>query len=431
MKNKILFIFLLGIVSFSCEDFITEKPFDRVTNDLVLSSPQDVEQLVLGMYEDGLQDTDSYGEKEIGVPGLLSDELVHTGSFPTNIEFDRNSVSAQNTDIFNYWDALYEGIFMANFVIKNIDVVTFTDATFKNQLLGEAKWGRALYHFNLLRMFGDVPIANTPDLATLSSLERSPKAEVLAFVVSDLEEAITLIPATFSSKTRATQWAAKALLARVQLFAGNKSAAGDIANDVIENGPYNLDNNYLNIFNGSSSETIFEVFFSTIDGGGSAFFFQEGRYEYAPSPQLISAYEEGDVRLGVIGANKAGLPMGIKYKDIQNGSDRPIVLRLAEMHLIRAEARVGTEQSLADLNLIRDRAGLAPKASVNIDDILQERFVEFSFEGQRWYDLVRTGKATVVMSALNPATWQDTDVLLPIPQNERNQNPKLTQNPGY
>ncbi len=233
-------------------------------------------------------------------------------------------------------------------------------------------------------------------------------------------------------RSRATEWAAKALLARVQLFAGNLTEAGNLADDVIKNGGYSLDNNYLNIFGGTSNETIMQVYFDANDQGSLAFFFQEsGRYEYAPSDKLVAAYESGDIRKSVISQNSSGRPMGVKYKDVTTGSDRPIVLRLAEMYLIRAEARLGTEQSISDVNAIRARAGLAPLTTVVLDNILQERFVEFTFEGLRWYDLVRTERASSVMSVINPTTWQDTDVLLPIPQQERNNNPNLTQNDGY
>ncbi len=433
MKILYRFKYLVLLLCFACEDFIEEEPTNQISNDIVFTTPEDGNSLILGMYEDGLQDADMYGEGEIGINGLLSDELVHTGSFPALVQYDINEVASQNGDVFGYWDANYEGIFLANFVLANIDGVTFADPSFKNQLTGEALWGRALYHFNLVKFFGDVPIADSPNLNDLNALSRSPQSEVLAFIISDLEQAITLLDGIdVGSKNRASEWAAKALLARVQLFAGNLQAAGTLANDVIENGPFTLEPNYVDIFAGASGETIFEVFFSTIDGNSLAFFFQEtGRYEYAPSPQLVAAYEEGDARQAVIGETGAGEPMAIKYTDVGNGSDQPIVLRLAEMHLIRAEARIGTAQADADVNLIRERAGLAPIAGATLDDILQERFVEFTFEGLRWLDLVRTGRVDAVMSAINPATWQATDALLPIPQTERNNNPNLTQNPGY
>ncbi len=148
MKNIIINTFkyfLLTLFLMSCEKFIDEKPFNQISNDIVMTSPSDANALVLGMYADGLQDADAYGQKEIGMNGVLSDELDHTGSFPTYIEFERNTVSSQNLDVLEYWDAMYEGIFLANFVLENIENVTFTDQAFKNQLIGEAKWGRASF----------------------------------------------------------------------------------------------------------------------------------------------------------------------------------------------------------------------------------------------------------------------------------------------
>jgi hypothetical protein len=122
-----------------------------------------------------------------------------------------------------------------------------------------------------------------------------------------------------------------------------------------------------------------------------------------------------------------------KYTDRATGTDQTVVLRLAEMYLIRAEANIGSAQADDDVNTIRNRAGLANISGVTLDDILQERFVELCFEGHRWTDLTRTGKADEVMSVINPLTWQSTDVLMPIPQREIQQNPTLVgkQNPGY
>lgn len=437
---KYIKIFLLTLFAASitaCEEFVELEPFDQISNDIVLVTPDDAEALVLGAYSDGLQDADSYGELEISMTGLLSDELTHTGSFPAYSELNRNQVSTGNGNPLDYWDAMYEGLFLANFLIENIEAVEEITPEERDQYVGEARWLRAIFHFNLVKYFGAVPIANTSDLPTLEVLERSPVPQVYSFIIEDLQQAITLLEGVEyataeESKSRATEWAAKALLARVQLYNGNLTEAGNLANDVIENGPFELAGSYSDIFSGNSPETIFEVYADPNDGNSLAFFFQEdGRYEYAPSEAHIAKYEEGDLRLSVVGETSGGRPMATKYTDVQNGTDQPIVLRLSEMYLIRAEARQGTAQADSDLNLLRERAGLAPLSGSTLDDILQERAVELAFEGHRWHDLVRTGRAGDVMSAINPSTWDATDVLLPIPQNELDLNSNLTQNPGY
>lgn len=434
--NNLKYILLVAIC-FGCEQFITEESTSQIVNEIVLTSPADANSMVLGVYEDGLQDGDSYGEAEVGTMAVLGDELVHTGSFPSVAEMDINNIASQNGEVLGYWDAMYEGIFLANFLLENIGDIPFSDEALRNQYIAEVRWCRALYHFNLVRLFGAIPLATTSDLDALSSIPRTSEAEVIQYVIAELTEVATALNGvTYASaaeeKSRATEWAAKALLARVYLWNGDLTQAGNFADDVITNGGFSLESNYLDIFAGGSEETIFEVFFDPNDGNGLAFFFQEdGRFEYGPSPQLTAAFEDGDSRSAIIGETSGGQAMGLKYTDVANGSDKPIVLRLAEMHLIRAEARLGTEQSLADVNAIRARAGLAALTTVTLDDILQERFVELAFEGHRWFDLKRTGRLDAVMSAINPGTWQSTDALMPIPQNDLNLNTNLTQNPGY
>lgn len=426
----ILMLFVLGLVT-SCEDFIDLEPNDQISNDVVITNEADAVALVLGGYSDYLQDGDSYSELEIGMNGLLSDELVHTGSFPTYTEFNRNEVGTQNVDLFAYWDNGYEGTFAANFLLENIGSLELAD-TVENGLRGEALWLRALAHFNLTKIFGDVPLALTSDLETLSSLSRTSQPEVLNQVMADLNEAATLLQGVNEgNKNRAGEWAAKALAARVELFRGNVSQAGVLATEVINSDAYSLENNYIDVFNGGSNEVIFEVFADANDQSGIAFFFlEDGRYEYAPSSTLIDSYEPGDSRLSIIGATSSGQPMGIKYTDVATGTDQPIVLRLAEMYLIQAEANVGSPTGDTALNTIRSRAGLEDVTNANLENILNERFREFAFEGLRWYDLTRTGTASAVLSPIK-SDWDDTDVLLPIPQQERDQNGNLSQNPGY
>lgn len=436
MKKVLYSLLFVGLIFTSCEDFIELEPTNQISNEIVFTTASDAEAVVLGMYQEGFQDIT---RTTYDIPGVVSDELVHTGSFPTYIELDRNDIASTNGAIFGYWAAVYQGIFMANFLLENIDNIEIDQADY-NRLRGEALFGRAYLHFKIASLFGETPIVATTDLAANSEVARSTVAEVNTQILADLNEAIELLagatyPIPGDENFRATQWSAKALAARVNLYNGDLAAAGSFANDVISNGGFSLLPNYNDVFtSGGNSESIMKTYFDAVDGNALAFFYQEeGRYEYAPSESLVNAYEAGDARFSMIGTHSDGRPMGVKYTDIQNGSDQPILFRLAEMHLIRAEANLSSNPALAlaDVNAIRDRAGLAALADVTLDDILQERFVEFSFEGHRWFDLVRTGRADAVMSALNPSTWSSTDVLMPVPQLEIERNTNLTQNPGY
>jgi len=208
---------------------------------------------------------------------------------------------------------------------------------------------------------------------------------------------------------------------------------------VINSGDYSLDASYANIFDqtASSSERIFELFASLQDQNNLGFFAQPtdlgGRQDYAPSPVLYAKMEDSDQRKALIVTNPAnpnGPLITNKYTDAANGTDQPQVVRLAEMYLIRAEAN----QDVDDINAIRTARGATPIASYSDAAMYEERELELAFEGHRWFDLRRSGRINEVMGALKPASWQPTDVLLPIPQREIDQNPTLTQedqNPGY
>lgn len=434
MKKIKYLSFLFAIMLTGCEEFLEQSPVDIVTDDIVISTADDAELVLLGVYS-ALQSADAYGNQIIGSTGVLSDELIHSGSFPTVAEFDNNAVLSNNVTLQNLWGAYYAGLFRANVLIERVETIEITPAE-KNRVLGEAKFLRALMHFDLVKLFGGIPYVVTSDLSVLRSIDRTDASTVYTNIIAELNESITLLSGVdHGNNKRANSWVAKALLARVLLYNGDTAAAGTVANDVIENGPYTLEANYADVFEGGSEEVLFEVFFSVQDQNGMAFWFRsDGRWEYAPSTQLIDAMDNnGGDRADMIQARPQGGFQASKYTDVATGTDQTVILRLAEMYLIRAEANIGNSQADDDVNLLRNRAGLGDISGVDLDDILAERFVEFCFEGHRWGDLVRTGRANTIMPVINPTNWQNTDVLMPIPQREIQQNPTLVgkQNPGY
>ena len=182
----------------------------------------------------------------------------------------------------------------------------------------------------------------------------------------------------------------------------------------------------------------------TFRGLGNSFlpFALGGRNLYVPTDQLWNAFETGDQRRDVsISTDEGGQLYVSKYPDVTlSGTFQEVkVLRLAEMYLIRAEARAqqnDIDGAVADINVIRNRAGLANTPANDQPTVLlaveQERFVELAFEGHRWIDLVRTNRANKVMGQFNPQGWEPTDQLMPIPLAEIDLNSNiLPQNPGY
>ncbi|MTI21140.1 RagB/SusD family nutrient uptake outer membrane protein [Fulvivirga sp. RKSG066] len=439
--NSFLLMLALIVSATACEDYIDKQPVDQIGDEIVIEDLESLDGAVLGMYS-SLQSGNQYGELQIFMPGILSDEMVFTGTFPTKQDMSVNNVTAENTTMRGVWSSPYGTIFIANTVLERaLNAGTEEEVA---PFVAEAKFGRALAHFNLVKLWGAVPLALTSDVGVTSELPRTPAAEVYAQIIADLQEAMADLPLASERTdpertTRATKGAAQALLARVALYSGDLNLAGQMADAVINSGEYTLDPTYSNLYNNdaTSPEIIFELFASIQDGNSLGFFAQPvgagGRYDYSPNPTLEAQYASGDERAELIVPNSAdagGILVTNKYTDATNGTDQPIVVRLAEMYLIRAEAN----NSVADLNTVASRSNGATYASYNQSNMLLERKLELAFEGHRWNDLIRTGQANAVMSAVKPASWDATDILLPIPQREIDQNPTLTasdQNPGY
>jgi hypothetical protein len=443
---KKIFIFFVSIIVFtSCESFLEQQPVDQITTDQVIIDAASAETAVLGIYS-RLQIGNAYGNLLVNMPGVASDELVHSGSFPTIAEVDDNSMSSNNVTTSGMWQTCYTGIFQCNNVLEiieaNPELPGLTPAL-TNEIVGQARFLRALFHFNLLNLYGDVPLATSTDLETLSTISRTPRAEVMSFVIEEARTAATELEGVSfdnDNQYRATSWAAKALEARALLYSGDVAGAGAVANDIIENGGFELADTYSELFQPGSvqnSEIIFSVFFSAADQNGIAFqYLPSGRFEYAVSPQLLAALTEdpNDTRADLIELNEGdaeGRHYVNKYTDISTGTDGFIVFRLAEMYLIRAEANLGSAQAINDVNALRTRAGAAPLSSVSEQDLLDEKFRELFSEGHRWYDLIRTGNAVSTMSAIN-AGFDANDQLFPVPNRDIQQNRNLEpQNPGY
>jgi hypothetical protein len=388
-----------------------------------------------------------YSRELTTFPELYADNLEWTGTYTTDGEVGNRNIFPANSAIQSAWRYSYQGINWANTVLAAIPDVSDLSTAKAEQFEGEMLFLRALNYLNLVRYFGGVPIITEPTsgISEKDFVPRSTQVQVYEQIEEDLLNAISLLNGKTPPVGHATEGAAKALLVRAYLEQGGQAkweAARDLATDLIDNGGYELVAEFKDIFalkNGK--ESILEIQFSTIDSNSQAFWYFPndddfgGRRGFAPTQSLFDAYEANDERRDVsIGVFKDEF-YGRKYYRIEGGDDNVMVLRLAEMYLARAEAnaRLNADPAdvRADIDMIRDRAGLAPlAATVNSQDdlisaILQERRVEFAMEGHRFFDLRRNGRAEAVLSI--PATR----LLFPIPQSERDRNENLDQNPGY
>lgn len=280
------------------------------------------------------------------------------------------------------------------------------------------------------------------------SLPRASLQETWAQIESDFQKAVPLLPeASAAAPARISKAAARGMLARMYLYLKNYAQASDFATQVINDPKFQLVADYSSIFTGKlSAESILELQFDNADQSVIRNWYiptsAGGRGDLAAHDEFYNSIPDADARkkLYAFDAN-AKFYYPTKYAKAGN-IDNIHVLRIAEMYLIRAEADyfAGKGDPLADLNKVRTRAKLEPLAAINsIDDILNERKVEFAFEGQRWYDLLRTGKALTVLAAVPrsnapgaPATLTEANrQVLPIPSAELNANPNAVQNDAY
>lgn len=409
-----------------------------------------LERALTGSY-DALQSAGYYGREYLVLADLAADNLVWTGTTAGYNQIDNNSVLSDNGIIESIWASVYTGINRVNYVIEAIPQLGDLTEQQRKQYNGEAHFLRALHHFNLVRTFGGVPIRTKPVKANESDLNvpRNSVEQVYQQVLADLLTAREN-PATASPAGRASKGAAFALAARVYLTyysISNNPAHLDsamfCANRVISGFNYQLADNYGLLFgNNPNQENIFVVDFIAQDRNRLAEYFftrnLSGRKEFSPSAGMLAAYTAQDsIRKKISTAQAADGAYVVKYADIANGSDKVPVIRLAEMHLIMAEATARKNGETAiirnHLNLIRDRAGVDPFTGNDINALLlaieNERRLEFAFEGHRWFDLVRTNRIAQILPGL-PECYR----LFPIPLSEIQANEAISpsdQNPCY
>ncbi len=441
MKIRLLSVLAVAGLMAACDSPLDTNPTAAIDEGTALSTPRGVELGVNGAYR-SLTGGSLYGVNEMVYPDLYADNLDFTGTFQTDREVALRNIQSTNGSVLGLWQVAYDGINRTNNLIDAIPNGDGFAAGAADRYMGEALFIRALHYSILNRYFGGVPLVLTPTRGVDESsfVSRATTQAVWDQVISDLEDALPLLP-TGRVHGRATVGAAQALLARVHLDIGNHTEARDYATAVINNTSYDLNDDYADIWGvKNSAESIFELQYSANHQNSQAFWFFPqslgGRLGYAPSAELFNAYPAGDVRRDVsIGVTGDGQRYGRKYFRIANGDDNVVVLRLAEMYLIRAEAnaRLNADPAVvrADIDIVRERAGLAAlPTDVDtqqelLDAVLAERRLEFAMEGQRFFDLRRMGVAEAVLQiSAQRLVW-------PIPQAERDVNPNLSQNDGY
>lgn len=404
--------------------------------------------------------------------GISSDELVPYFQADNLLPFYSNNLLANDaTIISDIWTPAYKLIYQVNGIIEGVQSSPGLSSFAKKQITGEAKFLRALYYFYLINLFGDVPYLTSTDYSTTANAARTSTAQIYQLLVTDLMESQSLLPDDYSvsndDRIRANKWAATALLARVYLYKGDYASA-ELQSSSLINATnlfqLNPDLNKVFLKNGlGNNEAILQLLRNTSEPPydatteGFTIIPTLGGYpRYYLSDQLLNAFEYGDQRrVAWVDSTQSGGTLyyyPYKYKIGQaqatvnaEPTEYYTVLRLAEQYLIHAEALAQQNklsEAIGDLNIIRSRAGLPDlSSSLNQTQVLQaveqERRIELFAEwGHRWLDLKRTGRVDVVMTVVTPqkntgTSWQSYQQLYPIPFSERQNDPNLTQNPGY
>lgn len=486
ITNKIrLFSCILFIVfvSTSCEDFLEEDPKDRVaitnyyeTEDDAISAVNSI-YAWLGSYDLAFGNTAGIYHSTFWVTaGLASDEMNNNQvGQPQLDQLATFGYNSENAAVLEMWQIHYKAINTANIAIGRIPDIDM-DLNLKDRLVNEAKFLRGLLYFNLVRMFGNVPLL-TQETEPLNP-ESVPSEDIYTQIILDLEaaEALPISYPKGNGLGRATSGAAKALLAKVYLTQGKYQDCVNKAKEVITSNHYDLWDNYSDVFklaNRNGKEAIFSVGFG--DAGGAISFWEVGQFNVRLLPAeltqeipeisntqgwqvatdyLYNSYDVTDTRREatfMLNFNKKdGTIINLdkiyfqKYWDkdadpTASGSSNDFpVLRYADVLLMYAEACAQVNEftdANKYLNIVRKRAGLSDLNITNTNDfanvILCERYKEFACEGQRWFDLVRTKQLTSKVNAAKGINPGEKFNLFPIPLRERDLNSNLPQNQGY
>jgi hypothetical protein len=495
MKNSkyIISLFLVTVVTMSCEKFVDYSPKEdyQITADDYLKTADDYQKMVIGTYSP-LQWL--WANTVIG--DVATDNSVSAGENATDQigfqQIDDYQIVANNSYLTEAWKSCYEGINRANYLQENKAKLNFAG---KDALYGEVYFLRAYYYFELVKMFGDVPLFVDKRLSVSDSknYQRAAKADVYKQIETDLTNAIAVLNTTSVQKGRITKYAAQALLGKVLLFENKFDAAAAMLENVAT-GPFSLVTNFGNIFLQSGengTESVFEIQYSNASpfydwsnpgrGQGNLAVqvcgirnltgtspYGQGWSTNLPTANLASAFTAGDTRKAVTildieayktanpGFNITYLVAPYKNTGLYNQKYHPRkgetsgqvelnylnnfrTIRYADVLLMAAEAnnRATTPNDTKAqlyLNRVRRRAFAVNDASKDItatsvalkQAIWDERRLELAMEGDRFFDLVRTGQAVTKITGFVAGKNE----LFPIPQAEVDIS-GLKQNPGY
>jgi hypothetical protein len=489
--KKIVLVSAIFACTQCSSDFLDKAPLDTINTSNYPTNAAELVTLVNGAYQP-LQWPKLYNLRMWTTDIMAGNSIVGAGGGTDGIETQDMSnfvTSTDNQGVLDIWRGPWPGILRSNIVLSvapNLDI----DETIKNRSMGEAYFLRAHYYFILVRFFGDLPLITTPQSSDSELYPaRVSKALIYEQIIADLEKAAELLPnkSEYSGSNigRANKGAAIGELAEVYLTLGNNWQKVVDLTTQVEGLGFGLNTNYADNFNPStenSKESLFEVQYES--NGGYSFWNNENQASWTspfmgprgsnfvgggfgwnqPTQEFVDSYETNDSRKNItifydgapafdgktyqtsysttgFNVRKFLVPLSVSSSYDNSPLNFPI-LRFSNILLMKAEAlnELGqTLQAETPLNKVRNRAGL-PNITSGLSKeafktaVFKERRMELAFEGQRWFDLIRVNQGQYgldFLHSIGKTNATSKHLLFPIPQIERDRNPKLTQNPGY
>lgn len=444
MYRKLLCIAFITAV-LGCDNNLETQPTDSLTPEQLLENPDNLDKTLVGAY--------SYftfwlqGDLQT-VTELLANQgdIAYRGFLPKFLEFERRQVTVSNPVIRVFWFDTYSTIYLCNLVLNNLDLED--DEDIRNRLEGEAKFLRGLHYFEMIRFYAlpyekgknnsqpGLPLVfnGVTDLSEMTYPSRSSVADVYSQIIADLQDAFRLLPS--DNGYRADRFAARAMLARVYLQQGNFVAARDAAHDVLMNSGHTLAPDLASAFNNDTDgpEDIFALQVTAQSGinwfnkywATSAYGGYTRTADVTVEPPFFDLFDGPDDRANFF---YEGAETTVSSKWQEQFANVPYI-RVAEMHLIRAESnfREGSSLGLSpedEINVLRNRSNADPITGITLEDILDERRRELAFEGHRFHDAKR------LQEDIDGIPYNADRLVMPLPQDDIDTNPNLEQNPGY
>ncbi|MRG44855.1 RagB/SusD family nutrient uptake outer membrane protein [Chitinophaga sp. SYP-B3965] len=473
MKNTSLYIFIFLVAITGCKKFVEiDPPQDRLVTEKVFSEDATAISAMGGLYTSMMSEPLPYNLALYC--GLYSDELDYKVTNVAGLAVYKNALNAKDALTNVIWEKGYNIIYQANGIIEGLGKSEKVTSQVKKQLLGEALFIRAFWYFYLCNLYGDIPLVLTTDYTINGASVRIAVADVYRQIIADLIKSEELLSPKYVSgnaitetvdRVRPNLFVASALLARVYLYTGQWGLAEERVSAIVNSSSiYSLEK-IDDVFKKATKEAIWQLQMPTGNSGAAL---RENTYEQKfiltsiptagnsgsdISNSLLKVFSGNDLRKLnwiksiTVGTGTYYFPFKYKSRVVSTTIEEvSIVFRLAEMFIIRAEARAQQgkiSEAIEDIDRIRSRAGIDLLKDINpgiskvamIDTISVERRRELFCEwGHRWFDIKRTKVVDVIMKqieSIKGTVWSSKWTVWPLPLNDIINNNKLTQNEGY